>query len=79
MRTLPNFPTIQNFASLAWNLDGPGRGFSVAAAQRAGLGRGLAFVLLLTSSLLASVYVSLALHGYDWMDSAVPDQVTAVR
>lgn len=41
---------------------------SVAASQRASLGRGLAFVLLLAASSLASVYVPLAMHGPDWVE-----------
>lgn len=43
---------------------------SVGASQRASLGRGLAFVLLLTASALACVYAPLALHEADGLASA---------
>lgn len=45
---------------------------SVAASQRASLGRGLAFVLLLAASSLASVYVPLAMHGPEWVEGTAP-------
>lgn len=44
---------------------------SVGASQRADLGRGLVFVLLLALSALASVYLPLALNalgGPDWVE-----------
>lgn len=52
---------------------------SVAASQRASLGRGVAFVLLLAASSLASVYVPLALHGPEWVEGAGPGPFVAGR
>lgn len=52
---------------------------SVAASQRASLGRGLALVLLLAASSLASVYLPLAMHGADWVEDSAPGPLVANR
>jgi hypothetical protein len=52
---------------------------SLAASQRASLGRGIAFVLLLAASSLASVYVPRALQGPDWVEGTAPGPLVAGR
>lgn len=52
---------------------------AVGAAQRASLGRGLVFMLLLAASSLASVYVPIALGGPDWVEGSAPPPRAAAR
>ncbi len=57
--------------------DADDRGFalvapSVGASQRASLGRGIAFVLLLTASSLTAVYVPQAMRGPHWVEGTAP-------
>lgn len=57
----------------------PGRAASsVGAAQRASLGRGLCFALLLAASSLAAIYLPSMLGGPDWVEGgAAPSRGVA--
>ena len=52
---------------------------SVGASGRASLGRGIAFVLLLTAASVAWVYGPRARHGADWVEGTAPGSLSAYR